>query len=263
MNNIVSRLAIACVSLIAINLIFTGISTAKIDPQTIVGLWLLDEGTGKTVKDFSGNGHDGDIVGAVNWTKESKFGNALEFPGNASSYVTIPHDDSLNLVTMTLTAWIKIGELPDSIAPIYKVTPGDVRNYCHRVWAGGDFLHSFALEFTVGAGKYHAASSKTNVVDGKWHHVVGTYDKEAIRVYVDGILDGEVSFSGTPDTTPGPILLGARSTKGILDEVGIFNEALSGADIKHIMNSGLKNAAAAVSPDKKLSTVWGKLKAGN
>lgn len=66
----ISRLALACVSSIAISLMFTSISTAKMDPKTIVGLWLLDEGTGKTVKDSSGNGFDGEILGDVKWTKE-------------------------------------------------------------------------------------------------------------------------------------------------------------------------------------------------
>ena len=255
MKTIVSRLALACVSLIVINLIFTSISTAKIDPQTVVAFWLLDEGTGKKVKDSYSNGHDGEIVGDVKWAKESKFGQALEFPGNASSYVTIPHDDSMNLVTMTLTAWVKLPELPESVAMIYKVEPGDVRNYALRSWTTG----VFAFEFTVGPGKYHNAESKAIIVDDKWHHVAGTYDKKAIRVYVDGVLDSKTSFSDAPDTNPGPILLGARSLKGGLDEVGIFNVALSEADIKGIMTKGLASVSA-VFPSGKVTTTWGLIK---
>ena len=55
---------------------------AEIDPETIVAAWLCDEGKGKTLKDSSGNGHDGKSVKKEGWTKEGKFGNALEFTGD-------------------------------------------------------------------------------------------------------------------------------------------------------------------------------------
>ena len=228
-----TRLTIICISLITISFMLTFQCSAKIDPKTVVGLWLFDEGTGTTVKDSSGNGHDGEIVGDVKWTTEGKFENALSFPGDASSLVTIPHDDSMNLITMTLTAWIKISELPDSIAPIYKIQPDNVRNYQLRVYNSNKM---FALEFSSTPGNWIFAQAKTTVVDGKWHHIAGTYDKKVLLVYVDGVKEGQKSFSDDPDFSPGPILLGARSTKGLLDDVGIFNEALSEADIKKIMN---------------------------
>jgi len=40
---------------------------SKVTDAEAVGIWLFDEGNGKTVRDASGNGHDGDIVGAVEW----------------------------------------------------------------------------------------------------------------------------------------------------------------------------------------------------
>jgi len=247
---------------------FTSISTAKIDPETIVGIWLLNEGTGKTVKDSSKNEFDGDIAGDVKWTTEGKFGNALSFPGNTSSKVEIPHDDSMNLVTMTLVAWVKMDEQQaDGNAPIYKVgiADGNNRNYSLRLHCcpGSD---AFYFEFSSPPGSWHATHKGQNqalVKDGKWHHIAGTYDKKMLLSYVDGVLDGaETAWEGTPDTNEGPIQFGARSLKGVLDEVGIFNVALGQAEIEDIMNSGLKRLAA-VSPREKLATVWGKLKAEN
>lgn len=254
------RRALACVGLTVISLWFTSMGTTKINPKTVVAVWLLDEGQGKEVGDASGNGHDGAIKGAVKWAK-GKFGNALEFPGNKEGVVKIPHKNSLSLVTMTLTAWIKISELPDNIAPIYK-GQGDLSNYAHRVWAGGFRPHQYALEFTVGPAKWKSVTSRKIVVDGKWHHVAGTYDKKALRVYVDGVFQGEMAESGKPDLNPGAVLLGAKSTKGILDELGVFNKALSEDQIKGIMKSGL-DTVLVVSPKEKLPIVWGELKAKN
>ena len=66
MNVVVSRLAIACVNLIVISLMFTSISDAKIDPETVAGMWLFDEGNGKVAKDTSGNGNDGELMNDPN-----------------------------------------------------------------------------------------------------------------------------------------------------------------------------------------------------
>ena len=67
-------------------------SEAKIDLKTAMGIWLLDEKTGKKVKDVSGNDNHGEIQGAK-WAK-GKFGSALKFNGSTDR-VVIPNSDSL------------------------------------------------------------------------------------------------------------------------------------------------------------------------
>ena len=53
------NLTLLCISCSLLGLMAASSSFSKIDPQTIVGLWLLDEGGGELAKDASGNGHDG------------------------------------------------------------------------------------------------------------------------------------------------------------------------------------------------------------
>ena len=60
------------------------ISNASADA---IGVWLFDEGNGKIVKDLSGNGHHGEIIGEVAWA-DGKFETALEFDGG---HVSVPH----------------------------------------------------------------------------------------------------------------------------------------------------------------------------
>ena len=68
-------------------------SFAAIDPSTIVGLWHFDEGDGNIVADSSGNGHDGEIDGAI-WSG-GKLGDGLEFDGDDS--VIVPDAPDLRI----------------------------------------------------------------------------------------------------------------------------------------------------------------------
>ena len=80
--------------------------TVALDTDGLVGVWLLDEGKGETVKDSSGNGLDGKIAqGKPKWVK-GKFDGAMEFGG--SDMVTVDDDDALDLSEFTIAAWINI-----------------------------------------------------------------------------------------------------------------------------------------------------------
>ena len=78
------RLALVCVSIIVISLMFAGISYAKIDPKTCVGMWLFDGDEDDVAEDSSEKGNDGNIVGKAKRVN-GKFGTALEFDGGTSS----------------------------------------------------------------------------------------------------------------------------------------------------------------------------------
>jgi len=104
-NSTVRGSTIIFVSLIFISLMMANIGDAKVDPDTIVGMWLFDEGSGDTTKDSSGNGDDGEINGAQ-WV-EGKFGTALEFNGSTDA-VACPDNESLDITdAITVSAWIK------------------------------------------------------------------------------------------------------------------------------------------------------------
>lgn len=242
MKTAVVRLILVCVSLMVICLVFTGQSDAKVDRNTIVGIWLFEEGTGKIVKDSSSNGHDGQIQGDVKWVK-GKFGTALLFPGVADNYVSVPHEKSLDLVTWTVTAWVQMQTTGNWQAIVGKEEPGTIRNYTIWVRGGTDV---FDAHFSSGGPNQWRLTKggKTMIADSKWHHVAGTYDKKALRMYVDGVLETEEAFSDTPDSTDGPLRIGLDSNKqypakGIIDEVGVFKSALTEDEIESIMTKGL------------------------
>ena len=74
----------ACISLMIVSFTFTEQSSALIDENSIAGIWLLDDGTGKVAVDSSENGNDGELIGDPKWVA-GKFGKALEFDGAALS----------------------------------------------------------------------------------------------------------------------------------------------------------------------------------
>ena len=67
------------VILIVLSLMFADTSTAEFDLETVVGMWLFDEGKGNTAADSSENGNDGKFENDPKWTKDGKFGSGLEF----------------------------------------------------------------------------------------------------------------------------------------------------------------------------------------
>ena len=104
----------------------------------------------------------------------------------------------------------------------------------------------------------------TIVTDNEWHHLAGTYDKKSVKSYVDGVVEADAPFDGTPDESPGPLTIGdcygfPYPVKGLMDEVGLFNVALTEEEINRLMNDGLSEVLS-VSPSGKTAVTWGRIK---
>lgn len=233
-----------------------------IDAKTIVGTWLFDDGKGDTAKDSSGNKHDGVIKGDLKWVN-GKFGQALEFPGVDENFVEIPHEDSLNLETFSFTLWVKLQSTSSYQCVFIKTADGSVENYSGYLM---DSSKVFWTRFTSGgAGKWAFQKfGVTAITDEEWHHLAGTYDMKSVKSYVDGVVEAEAVFEGKPDASEGPLNIGdcpkyPYQTKGIIDDVGLFNVALTEDEIKSLMDTGLAKYLA-VSDSGKLAVTWGQIK---
>ena len=123
---------------------------------------------------------------------------------------------------------------------------------------GGNVLRSWTNNWNISSGVVVKA--------GTWYHVANVYDGTTAKIYVDG--EEKVS-QGVPkfQLQDGDQTAWLATDKGaafhsacIMDEVGLFNDALSKEEIQKIMEDGIYHTAYAVEPADKLSTVWGKLK---
>ncbi len=264
MNRLTIKLTIFCISLTLISLMLAFQSYAKLDPETIAGMWLFDEGSGETAEDSSGNENDGTLINNAEWV-EGKFGQALDFDG-VNAYVNIPNSDSLNPTEeITLSALIKPSDVTSfTYIEIMRQESGDQRK-----------LFSFQLngtQLSLGlntAGSYWETDfpiTAKDYTDGEWHHVAYTYDGSQAILYVDGELDNSQDRSGDIAVAVVPLMIGSSAGSGeffigLIDEVAMFNVALAEQDIQDIANLGLKQAVTAVDLSGKLSTTWAAIKA--
>jgi hypothetical protein len=223
----------------------------------VVGIWLFDEGKGKTIKDASGNGHDGEIIGAVEWAA-GKFESALKFDGGN---VSVPHADNMNLVEFTITAWIKVPKIVDPYQMIAGKEAWPNRNYSMWIRPG-----VMTFGFTTPNAAQDLQVGSKEVTDDQWHFVAGTYDQKNLTPYVDGELLNPRGTAGKPATNTAPFMIGAQPPggggplKGLIDEVAVYNTALSEKEIKSVME-GLAKMFQTVNSNGKLAATWAKIKA--
>ena len=246
------RTTIICISFIIVNLMFAGQSYAKIDPQTVLGAWLLDEGTGNITEDASGNGNDGTLMGAPNWIAGWS-GNALELNGT-SAYVDCGNDETLNVEVYSVSFWFNLPSTQSWNHIISRGShqgdgnPGAV-NWGVMMRDGQETILYEVYNDTV------KPSLSVATTTGEWHHIVATHDETTMQLYHDGQLAGATPTGIFLDESR-KFLIGARSDagsaggffNGSVDEVGYFNAVLAPEDIEAIMNDGLAGITGAGRP---------------
>jgi hypothetical protein len=239
---------------------------ARIDPESLAGLWLFEEERGDTAEDSSGKGNHGAITGPVEWV-DGKFGQGLEFNGT-NTWVEIQSSDTLVLEELTMVAWAKLNDSRGTRWQSIMMKGQNPRNYLLCV---DKDTQSLQLSITKGApDAWGGPIAGPEITDGEWHHLAGVIGEEAgLLIFTDGVQVGQQAYS-TPslDATPEVLRIGDGSAgghqaDGILDEVAVFNVPLELEDIQEIMNDGLESATglgAAVEAHGKLATVWGGIK---
>jgi len=203
------------------------ISPPVIDQDHLVLWFRFDEGNGTTVYDFSGNGNNGTIYGA-NWTV-GRYGYALSFDG-VDDYVEVPDSESLNITKeITITAWIKLTDGGDRSTVDYIV--GKRKQY---VIFQNDAKYSIegCIINSTGAVFFTGRFYLTNLPNpDDWHFIAVIYDGSELSLWVDGVKRKSVSASGDIAVTTNPLSIG-KYLLGAIDEVRIYNRALSPEEIK-------------------------------
>jgi len=255
----VTRLPVLYISLIAISLMFTPQSFAKIDFSTAVGIWLFDEGKGDTAFDSSENGNDGTLSKDPEWV-DGKFGKALSFDGKDDA-IEIPDSDSINDVDdLTMLAWVYLRRA---------VTSGSWNAlFGKKPYASGYLMwievlcEPCGLVYSPGRADCRAG---VQIDLEKWYHLAFTrVNKGEMKFYIDGEeVKVAASTPGVINTSPAPISIGGQSPQvidGMIDDVAIFNVALAEDDIKSLMNKGIEGTRNITADSGKITTTWGLIK---
>ncbi len=255
MRTAVKNLMLVPIGLILLGLIFTADNYARIDQESIAGIWLFEEGNGNETQDFSGNGNDGELLGNPTWV-EGKFGNALEFDGSNSVDCGDPRSLDIDGEALTLLAWVK----PTTTQGL----DGIIEKECGANAGYNLYLNSGKIHFRMFANGNVAVDAVDNVPNGSWSHIAAVYDGSKMKVYVDGEFNAERDQSGNITTNDIKLAIGAssecgRGYDGAVDEVAVLNIALTEDEISDVMKKGFQGINA-VSPKEKLATTWSRLK---
>ena len=149
---------IALLSLMVFSLLFAGSVYAKIDPKTVVGLWLFNEGKGDTAKDSSGNGNDGTLMIKPKWI-DGKFGKALEFDGVAS-YVDCGNNEIMTMTKeVTVEFWIRNDKVMAAFGDRQIAVGKHYLEYEVGIYMAGA-IHTYTSN---GAGDYDEGINTANV----------------------------------------------------------------------------------------------------
>ncbi|RKU12975.1 hypothetical protein C6501_10040 [Candidatus Poribacteria bacterium] len=260
-QHIYSKLSLILVITMVLVILSVMSTHAAVDKHT-VAVWLFEEGNGKTVRDASGNGHDGKITGSLKWVK-AKSGTGLEFPGDGSGYVVVDSTKNLELETLTIEVLVKVtGHDGKWQGIVCKQQTGCTnRNYGIWVHNNEQVLHA---QIGANGGCAFNMNGTTQITDNTWHHLAFTFDGDMGRLYVDGQLETEkanaVTFqSNDPITIGVPNIDNVNGLIGIIEEIRISNITRSEDEIKEAKDIGLAQILS-VTPQSKLTTRWGYIK---
>jgi hypothetical protein len=192
------------------------------------------------VRDASGAGNDGRVYGAK-WVAEGKFGGAYQFSiTNLTDRIVIPNSDLLNPGYITVSAWIKTTDT-DGFWNRILDKGCDEKSYTLALggdWEGKNYRGRLFLELAGGGASCSPAG------DGRWHHAAATYDGQVSKVYLDGVERGhdKAGHHGPISKNNWDLCIGNSviddgvgqfvAYDGLIDEVRIYNRALSAEEIK-------------------------------
>lgn len=184
--------------------------------------------------DSSGSGLDGTVHGSAAIIVDAERGNVLSLAGDGD-YVDCGNNTLFDITdNITVAAWVKVDAFNKSFQAV--ITKGD------ETWKLTRSAQTNSLAFSCNLSGIGAMSANgaVNVNDGQWHHVAGVYDGSKVDLYVDSVLDISVSASGSINTNTSSVMIGqnagwpGRWWIGLIDDVRVYNNALSAADIANV-----------------------------
>jgi len=225
------------------------------EKKNILMYFPFDEDKGDTAKDASGNQNDGTLAAGAKFTKDGKIGGAAEFSGNSfmrvnDSPTTSPRD------AITIAAWINVESRGE------QNIVGQDSSYQLQLEGGGNIQ----AQYNRGADWSYTAAGPYPI--NEWFHAAITYDGKKAACYQNGAEIATGAVTGQLQDATNPVCIaswqcgGSEWVQGRLDEVAVFDIALSEKEIKSITEKSIGKMFSAAEPKGKLATVLGEIKSG-
>jgi hypothetical protein len=221
-------------------------SPAQETDPSLVGWWKLDEGVGTTVADASAGGHDGVFAsGSPEWVA-GMYGNALRFDGESEVEIA-DHADFHLEEAISAALWARPeADQPDYAKLFIKQKSGE---YPYAI----QFNTDQEVYATINASTRFNSSPPLPNFPGEWAHLCLTYDGSDLILYKDAEAASEVAASGALQQNDLSLSIGGRLNSGqdfigIIDDVRLFNRALTQEEISQIMTVPVTTTASNPGP---------------
>ncbi|RPH97006.1 MAG: T9SS C-terminal target domain-containing protein, partial [Calditrichaeota bacterium] len=212
-------------------------------PSQTAASWTLDDGEGSVIHDVSGNANDGQAYNGVEWSG-GYTGNGLIFDG-IDDFIKIPSSTSLDIAgnAVSISLWTKLAllpnELPGAFGPIYD---SDSDNYVIYEDKNNNELR---FKVTTTSAAERPGIPAVQLRKNEWLHIVGVYDGNHAKIYLNGQLQDSHALSG--NVKPGQIAILGQSAgsyfKGCIDNIQIYSQALLLEEIQ-MLYTGQKQTTA-------------------
>jgi hypothetical protein len=201
-------------------------------PAGLVAAYSFDAGSGPTAADASGKGNNGTLTNGPAWSAAGKFGSAIVFDGVDDS-VVVPDATSLDLTTgMTLEAWVNPSANGGWRTVLFKEQATDL---VYGLYAFRSTGVANGQVFIGGSERMVDAPAVTPL--NTWTHLAVTYDGATLRLYSNGTQVAQVAQTGSILASTGVLRIGGNAIwsewfKGLIDEVRVYNRALTAAEVQ-------------------------------
>ena len=261
------------------------VATLNATAQVTKGLHFylpFNEGKGDVAKDVGPKGFEAELHDSAKFVAKGKVGGAIEFSGGPALIMDPGGQSELYVEHLTVAVWIHPFEISDVAlgnghvyGNIFYDKSGKSDDNVEFGLGSGEGLYWYINSGQKKMGPFNGADVDTTLSlpnlglkPKTWYHVVGTFDGEKIHIYLNGKLAGEkdvpkngpvmvwndnnIEIGGRPDTNGG-----ANLYKGLLDELAVYDRALTAEEVETVMNA---RDILTVDVAGKLTTTWGALK---
>lgn len=224
---------------------------------SLVAWWKLDEGSGTTAADSSGNGLTGTLYGLTAWTSTGKYGAAADFVSNgvglSNSSINVDHLTIRALdgtKSKTIEAWIRPRAYCSNGSVVFttcNVGASSDGNGWAAILGPTGKLQFFMMGDAPTSGnppEYTETQQGVGVVPlNEWTHVKWVYDgaTKVVKFYINGALDAERTFTNANVVNHGTCQMGRIGAEdagsgdelpfnGFIDEVRLYDRALTAAE---------------------------------
>ena len=210
----------------------------------LVALWGA-EPTGSSARLIDHSGHRFDAAafgGGAKWAQDfDRHHNVMTLDGTADDYWEVPNPGTiLNGKSLSFAAWI-YPEAAGALTP--RFIDRDWNDQFSFYW--NETTVTFGADLTTTGGAFSLANLTVAITVGAWQHVAYTWDKDDLRLYVDGILrlTSAAYFDGGMANSVNEIVVGNRQEiakdrfyQGRMTGVRLYDRCLSGGEVSHIYN---------------------------